>query len=52
VNRRLVLVGLVIDGQSEGHGVTPLDLSTESGQPQSDVGAFYWTVLAQKHQVG
>jgi len=35
VNRRLVLVGLVIDGQSEGHGVTPIDLSTKPGQPQS-----------------
>ncbi len=34
VNRRLVLVGLVIDGQSEGHGVTPIDLSTKPGQPQ------------------
>ena len=33
VNRRLVLVGLVIDGQSEGHGVTPIDLSTKPGQP-------------------
>jgi hypothetical protein len=27
VNRRRVLVGLVIDGQSGGHGVTPIDLS-------------------------
>jgi hypothetical protein len=27
VNRRRVLVGLVIDRQSEGHGVTPIDLS-------------------------
>ncbi len=34
VNRRLVLVGLVIDGQSEGHGVTPIDLSTKPGQLQ------------------
>jgi hypothetical protein len=34
VNRRLVLVGLVIDGQSEGHGVTPIDLSMKPGQPQ------------------
>ena len=32
MNRRLVLVGLVIDGQSEGHGVTPIDLSTKPGQ--------------------
>jgi RNA polymerase sigma-B factor len=31
VNWRLDLVRLVIDGQSEGHGVTPKDLSTESG---------------------
>jgi len=34
VNRRLVLVGLVIDEQSEGHGVTPIDLSTKPGQSQ------------------
>jgi len=34
VNRRLVLVGVVIDGQSDGHGVTPIDLSTKPGQPQ------------------
>jgi len=34
VNRRLVLVGLVIDGQSEGHGVTPIDLSTKPGKLQ------------------
>ena len=33
VNWRLDLVGLVIDGQSEGHGVTPNDLSTKPGQP-------------------
>jgi hypothetical protein len=25
---------LVIDEQSEGHGVTPIDLSTKPGQPQ------------------
>ena len=31
VNWRLVLVGLVIDRQSERHGVSPMDLSTESG---------------------
>ena len=31
VNWRLVLVGLVIDRQSEGHGMSPIDLSTESG---------------------
>jgi len=29
------LVRLVIDEQSEGHGVTPNDLSTKPGQPQS-----------------
>jgi transposase, IS5 family len=34
VNRRRILVGLVIDGQSEGHGVTPVDLSMKPGQPQ------------------
>jgi hypothetical protein len=32
VNRRRVLVGLVIDGQSECHGLTPIDLSTKPGQ--------------------
>jgi putative transposase len=32
MNRRLVLVGLVIDEQSEGHGMTPIDLSTQPGQ--------------------
>ena len=37
VNRRLVLVGLVIDGQSEGHGVTPIDLSTKPGQPHKEL---------------
>jgi hypothetical protein len=26
-------VGLVIDGQSGGHGVTLIDLSTKSGEP-------------------
>ena len=31
VNRNLVLVGLVINEQSEGHGVTPIDLSTQPG---------------------
>jgi hypothetical protein len=34
VNRRLVLVGVVIDGQFDGHGVTPIDLSTKRRQPQ------------------
>jgi hypothetical protein len=29
---------LVIDGQSEGHGVTPIDLSTKPGQPQALLG--------------
>jgi hypothetical protein len=28
------LVGLVIDGQPEGHGVTPIVLSMKLGQPQ------------------
>jgi hypothetical protein len=28
---------LVIDGQSEGHGVTPIDLSTKPGQPQTQL---------------
>jgi hypothetical protein len=32
---RLVLVGLVIDGHSDGHGVTPIDLSTKPGQPHA-----------------
>lgn len=32
VNRRRVLVGLVIDGQSGGHGVTPNDLSSKPGE--------------------
>jgi len=29
VNRRQVLIGLVIDGHSEGNGVTPIDLFTK-----------------------
>jgi hypothetical protein len=33
VNRRLVLVGLVISRQSEGHGVTPIDLSMIFWEP-------------------
>jgi hypothetical protein len=33
VNRSLVLLGLAIDGQSEGHGVTPINLPTKPGQP-------------------
>jgi len=37
VNLRLVLVGLVIDGESGGYGVTLSDLSTESGEPQASV---------------
>jgi hypothetical protein len=32
VNRRRVLVGLVIDGQSGGHGVTLIDLSSQPGE--------------------
>jgi hypothetical protein len=35
VNWRLDLVRLVIDGQSEGHGVTPINLSTKPGEPRS-----------------
>jgi len=35
VNWRLVLVGLVIVGQSDGHGVTHRDLSTDSGEAQT-----------------
>ncbi len=34
VNRRRILVGLVIDGQSGGHGVTLTDLSSKQGEPQ------------------
>jgi hypothetical protein len=34
VNRRRVLDGLVIDGQSGGHGVTLIDLSSKSEEPQ------------------
>ena len=34
VNWRLVLVGLVIDRQSEGHGMSPIDLSTIAGLAQ------------------
>ncbi len=34
MNRRLVLVGLVIFGQSDGHGVTLSDLSTEKREDQ------------------
>jgi len=40
VNWRLVLVGWVIDGQSEGHWVSPLDLSTKPGQPHSITGIW------------
>ena len=38
VNRRLVLVGEYIDGQSGGHGVTPIDLSLKSGEAQPEAG--------------
>jgi hypothetical protein len=31
------LVGLVIDEQSEGHGMTPIDLFTKPGQPNSSL---------------
>ena len=37
VNRRLVLVGEFIDGQSGGHGVTPIDLSLKSGEAQAGI---------------
>jgi hypothetical protein len=33
VNRRRVLVGLVIDGQSGDHGLTPIDLSSKPREP-------------------
>jgi len=36
VNRRRVLVGLVIEGQSGGHGVPPNDLSSRPGEPHTD----------------
>jgi hypothetical protein len=36
VNRRRVLLGLVIDGQSGDHGVTPNDLSSKPGEAQLD----------------
>ena len=36
VIRRLVLVGLITDDHSEGHGVTPIDLSTKQRQPQGN----------------
>jgi len=35
VNLWRVLVGLVNDGQFDGHGVTPTDLSMKSGKPHS-----------------
>ncbi len=35
VNRRRVLVGFVIDGQSGGHGVTFNDLSSKQGEPEA-----------------
>lgn len=35
VSRHLVLVGLVINGQSEGHGMTPIDLFTKTGQTKT-----------------
>ena len=36
VIRRLVLVGLITDDHSEGHGVTPIELSTKPRQPQGN----------------
>jgi hypothetical protein len=38
VNRRLVLVGLVIGAQADGHGVTLRDLSTKSGEALVGLG--------------
>ena len=35
--RRLALIRLVIDEQSEAHGVTPIHLSTKPGEAQTDV---------------
>ena len=39
MNRRRALEGCAIDGQSGGHGVTPIDLSAKSGEPQYPVDA-------------
>lgn len=38
MNWRRVLVGEVIDGQSDGHGLTLLDLSVKPGEPQIQTG--------------
>ncbi len=53
VNRRLVLVGLVIDEQSGGHGMTPIDLSTKPGEAQCLTVATAWVgaVLRQAKKV-
>ena len=37
VNRRRILVGFVIDGQSGGHGVTLIDLTSKLGYPNGIV---------------
>ena len=41
VNRRRVLVGFVIDGQSGGHGVTSIDLSGKPGETHISTQSFY-----------
>jgi transposase len=47
VNRRLVLLGVLIDRQSEGYGVTPIDLSTKPGQPQS----MSWLTMGKRSAI-
>ena len=42
VNRRLVLVGLVIEGHSGGDGVIPVDFSLNPGEPHSRLPASVW----------
>ncbi len=37
----LVLVRLVIDEQSEGHGMTPIDLSKNPGQPHPNQAPYH-----------
>jgi len=45
VIRRLVLVGLITDDHSEGHGVTPIDLSTKQRQPQAN---HFWVRIIRQ----
>ena len=52
VNRRLVVVRLFIDGQSEGHGVTPIDMSTKPGQPHYPVLKHSIEACQQSELVG